>query len=100
MDMVETTITLQQQQSMLSKFKRICVFCGSSQGKKTSYQVAAIDLGNELVLLLYYSPLPIDLHFLFVAYSRKSTRKFLKFLVPAFFFLYIFVTWLSTFYLC
>ncbi|KAG6769801.1 hypothetical protein POTOM_025463 [Populus tomentosa] len=49
MEMVETTTTLQQQQSMLSKFKRICVFCGSSQGKKTSYQVAAIDLGNELV---------------------------------------------------
>ncbi|KAI5561000.1 hypothetical protein BDE02_16G083400 [Populus trichocarpa] len=34
---------------MSSKFKRICVFCGSSQGKKTSYQVAATDLGNELV---------------------------------------------------
>ena len=50
MEMVETAITLQQQQSMLSRFKRICVFCGSSQGKKTSYQVAAIDLGNELVL--------------------------------------------------
>ncbi|XP_011013919.1 PREDICTED: cytokinin riboside 5'-monophosphate phosphoribohydrolase LOG3-like isoform X1 [Populus euphratica] len=47
MEIIETT-TLQQQ-SMSSKFKRICVFCGSSQGKKTSYQVAAIDLGNELV---------------------------------------------------
>ncbi|KAJ0704714.1 hypothetical protein HanPI659440_Chr14g0565651 [Helianthus annuus] len=32
-----------------SKFKRICVFCGSSQGKKTSYQDAAIELGKELV---------------------------------------------------
>ena len=32
-----------------SKFKRICVFCGSSQGKKTSYQDAAIQLGKELV---------------------------------------------------
>ncbi|XP_056858287.1 cytokinin riboside 5'-monophosphate phosphoribohydrolase LOG3-like [Raphanus sativus] len=32
-----------------SKFKRICVFCGSSQGKKSSYQDAAVDLGNELV---------------------------------------------------
>ncbi|KAJ6778329.1 CYTOKININ RIBOSIDE 5'-MONOPHOSPHATE PHOSPHORIBOHYDROLASE LOG4 [Salix koriyanagi] len=47
MEITETT-TLQQQ-SMSSKFKRICVFCGSSRGKKTSYQVAAIDLGNELV---------------------------------------------------
>ncbi|KAJ8616044.1 hypothetical protein MRB53_035416 [Persea americana] len=32
-----------------SKFKRICVFCGSSQGKKSSYQDAAKELGNELV---------------------------------------------------
>ena len=33
-----------------SRFRRICVFCGSSQGKKTSYQEAAIELGKELVL--------------------------------------------------
>ncbi|KAK4272685.1 hypothetical protein QN277_021204 [Acacia crassicarpa] len=32
-----------------SKFKRICVFCGSSSGKKASYQEAAVQLGNELV---------------------------------------------------
>ncbi|GKV12195.1 hypothetical protein SLEP1_g23377 [Rubroshorea leprosula] len=32
-----------------SKFRRICVFCGSSQGKKSSYQDAAIELGKELV---------------------------------------------------
>ncbi|KAG9134648.1 hypothetical protein Leryth_000972 [Lithospermum erythrorhizon] len=32
-----------------SKFKTICVFCGSSPGKKPSYQEAAIDLGKELV---------------------------------------------------
>ncbi|XP_006288686.2 probable cytokinin riboside 5'-monophosphate phosphoribohydrolase LOG6 [Capsella rubella] len=32
-----------------SRFKSICVFCGSSNGKKASYQDAAIDLGNELV---------------------------------------------------
>ncbi|KAF7804242.1 cytokinin riboside 5'-monophosphate phosphoribohydrolase LOG7 [Senna tora] len=32
-----------------SKFKRICVFCGSSSGKKSSYQEAAIQLGKELV---------------------------------------------------
>ncbi|CAL5350972.1 unnamed protein product [Camellia sinensis] len=32
-----------------SKFKRVCVFCGSSQGKKSSYQDAAIELGKELV---------------------------------------------------
>ncbi|XP_056165231.1 cytokinin riboside 5'-monophosphate phosphoribohydrolase LOG1 [Syzygium oleosum] len=32
-----------------SKFKRVCVFCGSSQGKKSSYKDAAIELGKELV---------------------------------------------------
>lgn len=40
---------------VVSKFKRICVFCGSSQGKKSSYQDAAIELGNELVQLLMSS---------------------------------------------
>ncbi|OAY42975.1 cytokinin riboside 5'-monophosphate phosphoribohydrolase LOG7 [Manihot esculenta] len=32
-----------------SRFQRICVFCGSSTGKKASYQEAAIELGKELV---------------------------------------------------
>ncbi|KAJ6739583.1 CYTOKININ RIBOSIDE 5'-MONOPHOSPHATE PHOSPHORIBOHYDROLASE LOG1 [Salix koriyanagi] len=32
-----------------SKFKRICVFCGSSPGKKSSYKDAAIELAKELV---------------------------------------------------
>ncbi|CAA0822539.1 Cytokinin riboside 5-monophosphate phosphoribohydrolase LOG7 [Striga hermonthica] len=32
-----------------SKFKRICVFCGSSSGNKPTYQQAAVQLGNELV---------------------------------------------------
>ncbi|KAF3633960.1 putative cytokinin riboside 5'-monophosphate phosphoribohydrolase LOGL3 [Capsicum annuum] len=35
--------------AMVSKFKRIYVFCGSSQGKKSSYQDAAIELGKELI---------------------------------------------------
>jgi hypothetical protein len=35
-----------------SKFKRICVFCGSSPGNKSSYKDAAIELGNELVMSL------------------------------------------------
>ncbi|XP_010935044.1 cytokinin riboside 5'-monophosphate phosphoribohydrolase LOG1 [Elaeis guineensis] len=33
----------------ISRFRRVCVFCGSSPGKKASYQLAAIQLGNELV---------------------------------------------------
>nr|GLL36451.1 cytokinin riboside 5'-monophosphate phosphoribohydrolase LOG7-like [Ipomoea trifida] len=32
-----------------SRFQRICVFCGSSPGKKPSYQEAAIELGKVLV---------------------------------------------------
>ncbi|KAH0895463.1 hypothetical protein HID58_004067 [Brassica napus] len=36
-----------------SRFNRICVFCGSSSGKKPSYQEAAIELGNELVRSLF-----------------------------------------------
>uniref|UniRef100_A0A162A8H7 Cytokinin riboside 5'-monophosphate phosphoribohydrolase n=1 Tax=Daucus carota subsp. sativus TaxID=79200 RepID=A0A162A8H7_DAUCS len=34
---------------VVSKFGRICVFCGSSHGKKISYQDAAIQLAKELV---------------------------------------------------
>ncbi|XP_078166726.1 cytokinin riboside 5'-monophosphate phosphoribohydrolase LOG1-like [Carex rostrata] len=32
-----------------SRFRRVCVFCGSSSGKKPTYQTAAIQLGHELV---------------------------------------------------
>ncbi|XP_064944640.1 cytokinin riboside 5'-monophosphate phosphoribohydrolase LOG3-like [Musa acuminata AAA Group] len=35
--------------SSTSRFRRVCVFCGSSPGKKASYQLAAIQLGHELV---------------------------------------------------
>lgn len=38
-----------------SKFKRICVFCGSSPGNKTGYKDAAIELGRELVMFLSLS---------------------------------------------
>jgi len=34
-----------------SRFKSICVFCGSSNGNKASYQDAAIDLAKELVCI-------------------------------------------------
>ncbi|KAL2468527.1 Cytokinin riboside 5'-monophosphate phosphoribohydrolase LOG5 [Forsythia ovata] len=32
-----------------SKFKRVCVFCGSSSGKRDCYKEAALELGEELV---------------------------------------------------
>lgn len=34
---------------MKSRFKRVCVFCGSSTGKKNCYSDAAVELGKELV---------------------------------------------------
>ncbi|GAV63417.1 Lysine_decarbox domain-containing protein, partial [Cephalotus follicularis] len=34
---------------MKSKFKRVCVFCGSSTGKRDCYRDAAIELAQELV---------------------------------------------------
>uniref|UniRef100_A0A0D9VNG5 Cytokinin riboside 5'-monophosphate phosphoribohydrolase n=1 Tax=Leersia perrieri TaxID=77586 RepID=A0A0D9VNG5_9ORYZ len=40
---------MRQQQETMSRFKRTCVFCGSSQGNKTTYRDAAIDLAKELV---------------------------------------------------
>ncbi|XP_031495297.1 cytokinin riboside 5'-monophosphate phosphoribohydrolase LOG1-like [Nymphaea colorata] len=32
-----------------SRFNRVCVFCGSSSGRRNCYQDAAIELGRELV---------------------------------------------------
>ncbi|KAI4297843.1 hypothetical protein L6164_037708 [Bauhinia variegata] len=36
-------------QIVRSRFKRVCVFCGSSTGKRNCYGDAAIELGQELV---------------------------------------------------
>jgi len=33
---------------MKSRFKRVCVFCGSSTGNRNSYREAALELGQEL----------------------------------------------------
>ncbi|THU63153.1 hypothetical protein C4D60_Mb01t12710 [Musa balbisiana] len=38
-----------------SRFKRVCVFCGSSTGKRNCYQDAAVELGKELVTFLWWS---------------------------------------------
>lgn len=35
--------------SSMSRFKTVCVYCGSSPGKRNSYQDAATELGKELV---------------------------------------------------
>ncbi|KAF7810744.1 cytokinin riboside 5'-monophosphate phosphoribohydrolase LOG5-like [Senna tora] len=36
-------------EAVRSRFKRVCVFCGSSTGKRNCYRDAAIELGQELV---------------------------------------------------
>lgn len=56
---VDLNLLLEQEMELngemkVSKFKRICVFCGSSQGKKSSYQDAAIELGKELVFFTFH----------------------------------------------
>lgn len=49
-----------------SRFKRICVFCGSSQGKKASYHDAAVELGNQLVTISRLAPV---CHILFAIHA-------------------------------
>ncbi|XP_011028989.1 PREDICTED: cytokinin riboside 5'-monophosphate phosphoribohydrolase LOG1-like [Populus euphratica] len=39
----------QRQPLMKSRFRRVCVFCGSSPGKNPNYQHAAVQLGKQLV---------------------------------------------------
>lgn len=48
MEMREGGDEVKQKQSS-SRFRRVCVFCGSSPGNKSSYKEAAIELGKELV---------------------------------------------------
>ncbi|GAB4838605.1 Cytokinin riboside 5'-monophosphate phosphoribohydrolase log5 [Ancistrocladus abbreviatus] len=40
---------MEEKKIVRSRFKSICVFCGSSIGKRDSYKTAAIELGLELV---------------------------------------------------
>lgn len=45
---------------MKSRFKSVCVFCGSSTGKRDCYRDAAIELAQELVLVFFFKlKLPI-----------------------------------------
>lgn len=38
-----------EEKAVKSRFKRVCVFCGSSTGKRNCYRDAALELGQELV---------------------------------------------------
>ncbi|KAJ6814860.1 cytokinin riboside 5'-monophosphate phosphoribohydrolase LOG7-like [Iris pallida] len=48
-EMKMATVEKMEEEKVPSRFSRICVFCGSSSGKKSSYQEAAVELGKELV---------------------------------------------------
>lgn len=43
-----------------SRFKRVCVFCGSSAGKNPSYQLAALHLAKELVIHYIFLSFPFE----------------------------------------
>jgi len=62
----------------ISKFKRICVFCGSSPGNKSSYKDAAIELGNELVMSLssHISLTQTCFFFFFFEFSPGKTQPY------------------------
>lgn len=49
----EAEIVMTKRSPSTSRFRRVCVFCGSSPGKKDSYRLAAIQLGHELVSTLF-----------------------------------------------
>ncbi|KAF3446874.1 hypothetical protein FNV43_RR12054 [Rhamnella rubrinervis] len=40
---------VEEKQIVKSRFKRVCVFCGSTTGKRNCYSSAALELGQELV---------------------------------------------------
>ncbi|KAH9302007.1 hypothetical protein KI387_013590, partial [Taxus chinensis] len=48
-DTLEQVSINQDVTQAVSKFKRICVFCGSRSGYKTVFSQAALDLAKELV---------------------------------------------------
>lgn len=40
---------MEDEEAAKSRFRRVCVFCGSSSGKRNCYRDAALELGQELV---------------------------------------------------
>ncbi|KAL6494869.1 Cytokinin riboside 5'-monophosphate phosphoribohydrolase log5 [Orobanche gracilis] len=40
---------IMEEKPVESRFKRVCVFCGSSSGKRECYREAALELGHQLV---------------------------------------------------
>ncbi|KAK6248948.1 hypothetical protein QUC31_020513 [Theobroma cacao] len=73
-----------------SKFKRVCVFCGSNSGHRQVFSDAALELGNELVgvclfletgvvVLDYWSSMFPTIYWVIVSGGKVSL---LMFLIP------------------
>lgn len=81
-----------------SKFKRICVFCGSSPGNKTTYKDAAIELGRELVNAPSHFPVSsLSFFYQFSSNISYSSHIFWFLLISCFniLFPYFIFSWLS-----
>lgn len=50
---LDQRVIIEMEGNTRGKFKRICVFCGSSSGHREVFRVAAAELGNELVGFVY-----------------------------------------------
>ncbi|XP_056689055.1 cytokinin riboside 5'-monophosphate phosphoribohydrolase LOG7 isoform X2 [Spinacia oleracea] len=48
-EMLASMMMMKKLSGSSSRFKRICVFCGSSAGKNPSFRVAALQLANQLI---------------------------------------------------
>lgn len=57
-----------EEKKILTRFNRICVFCGSRAGYSSSFTDAALSLGNQLVILI---------NFILVIYIIYSSLNFL-----------------------
>jgi hypothetical protein len=62
------------EEAVRSRFKRVCVFCGSSTGKRECYKDAAIELGQELVLIFLYIPPKFVFSYVYVVFVVLPLR--------------------------
>ncbi|CAL9038358.1 unnamed protein product [Musa banksii] len=65
---------LMSKRSTASRFRRVCVFCGSSPGRKPSYQLAAIQLGHELIYESLAAPSALGVAYLSGGIGQTDAR--------------------------
>ncbi|KAK4778713.1 hypothetical protein SAY86_006241 [Trapa natans] len=57
-----------------SRFRRVCVFCGSSSGNRPSYQLAALQLAKQLVRYIYICLFGFLYFFLWIIFACQVER--------------------------